>query len=277
MARAACTNSGRRHRWVATRRDSDGGILIANLIAKGRKLAGIVSLGGIHSLRELRIGVAAAVEHARVLRNLGDVRTVADLGANRGQFALVARHCFPEARILSFEPLLGPAEKFKRVFASDPQVALHQAAIGPQAGETKIHISRRDDSSSLLPIMAMQDRLFPGTAEVGTELVRVGRLADFLSEVDLASPALLKLDVQGFELQALQGCEDLLDRFAWVYAECSFAELYAGQAFADAVITWLHERGFRMASVYNTSYDENGQAIQADFLFENMPDNRTNA
>lgn len=215
----------------------------------------------------LRLGVAAAVEHAPVLRNLDDVRTVVDIGANSGQFALVARECFLDARILSFEPLPGPAEKFKCVFASDPQISLHQVAIGPWTGEAPIHVSRRADSSSLLPITALQDRLFPGTAEEGTELVRVGRLADFLTEDDITPPALLKLDVQGFELQALQACEDLLGRFKWVYVECSFAELYAGQAFADEVITWLREREFRLIGVYNTSCDNDGQAVQADFLF----------
>lgn len=212
-----------------------------------------------------------------MLRNLDDMRTVVDIGANSGQFALVARECFPDSRIVSFEPLPGPAEKFRRVFASDPQVALHQAAIGPRTEEVPIHVSRRSDSSSLLPITALQNRLFPGTAEEGTKLISVGRLGDFLTKDDVASPALLKLDVQGFELQALQGCEDLLNPFKWVYVECSFAELYVGQAFADAVIAWLRDRGFRLVGVYNVSYDGSGQAIQSDFLFEHAVDDKANA
>lgn len=68
--------------------------------------------------------------------------------------------------------------------------------------------------------------------------LRVLPLADALPAADIAAPALLKLGVQGFELQALLGCEDLLDRFAYVYVEYSFVELYEGQAFADAVIAW---------------------------------------
>lgn len=107
-----------------------------------------------------------------------------------------------------------------------------------------------------------------GTAEIGTQPVRVARLADRLSEEDIEPRALLKLDVQGFELEALAGCEDLLDRFDWIYAECSFVELYAGQAFADEVISWLRERGFALRGVYNMTYDDSGQAIQADFLFK---------
>lgn len=75
------------------------------------------------------------------------------------------------------------------------------------------------------------------------------------------------MDVQGFELPALAGCEGLLDRFAWIYVECWFMELYAGQALADAVIAWLRDRGLRLAGVYNMSDDSDGRAVQADFLF----------
>lgn len=217
-------------------------------------------------LRALRLGVAPSLEHLRVLRLMAP-ETVVDIGANRGQFALAARRVFPGARIASFEPLPEPAVVFRRIFAGDDGVQLFESAIGAEAGSATIHLSARDDSSSLLPITAEQDRLFPGTAEAGLQTIRVGRLADFVTASEIAPPALLKLDVQGFELQALRGCEDLLDRFQWVYAECSFVELYRGQALADEVIAWLRERGFALRGVYNMAYDRDGRAVQADFWF----------
>ena len=240
--------------------------MIANLTAKAHKFAGILAVPAWRdTLRRHR--VAAGVEHAVVLRQLDGCQTVVDIGANRGQFALVARHCFPAATLISFEPLAGPAAVYRAVFAGDARARLVAAAVGPEPGEAVIHLSARDDSSSLLPITARQNALFPGTAEAGTATIRVARLADEVPAEAIVPPALLKLDVQGFELQALAGCEDVLDRFAWVYAECSFMELYAGQAFADAVIAWLRERGFRLCGVYNMAYDGAGRAVQADFLF----------
>ena len=236
--------------------------------AKAGKLAGILAVPAWRTaLRRHR--VAAGVEHAGVLRNLGPVRTVVDIGANRGQFALAARHCFADASIVSFEPLPGPAAQWRAVFAGDTRATLVDGAVGPQAGEAEIHVSARDDSSSLLPIGERQSALFPGTAEAGTASIRVLRLADALPATEIAAPALLKLDVQGFELQALAGCEELLSCFSWVYVECSFVELYAGQALADDVFGWLHDRGFRVDGVYNLSYDEKGRAVQGDFLFVN--------
>lgn len=79
--------------------------------------------------------------------------------------------------------------------AGGVRATLMEAAVGPQAGEARIHVSARDDSSSLLPITARQSALFPGTATI-----RVLRLVDALPAAEIAAPALLKLDVQGFEM-----------------------------------------------------------------------------
>ena len=214
----------------------------------------------------VRNRVLVGAEHRQVLRS--DLAAVIDIGANRGQFALAVKRWSPGARIIAFEPLSAPADRFRKVFQGDSRVTLHRVAIGPAAGDATIHVSGCDDSSSVLPIGAMQERLFPGTGEVRTETVPVGRLADFVSAEEIVSPAMLKLDVQGFELEALRGCEVLLDRFQYIYAECSFVELYTGQTLADKVILWLSERNFRLRGVYNMFYDKKGQAIQGDFWFQ---------
>jgi len=104
--------------------------------------------------------VAAGVEHATLLRNLGKLHTLVDIGANRGQFVLVARYIYPGAIIHSFEPLPGPAMIFRQVFKNDKNVYLYESAIGDQSGKATIHISARDDSSSLLPITDNQILIF---------------------------------------------------------------------------------------------------------------------
>lgn len=237
--------------------------LLAKLIKVGRTL----SVRDAHWVRALGQGVAPGLEHVTLLRCL-QPSVVVDIGANRGQFALAVRHASPVARIWAFEPLPQAAEMFRKLFVKDDNVRLFPVAVGRDTGEAIIHVSARDDSSSLLPITARQDELFPGTAESGTQTVRVVHLEDCLGAEELRAPALLKLDVQGFELEALQGCESLLHKFSWVYAECSFVELYAGQALADEVIAWLRKRNFRIVGVYNTAYDRSGRAVQADFMFE---------
>jgi len=208
--------------------------------------------------------VMASVEHKAVLNR--PLSTVIDIGANRGQFALAARE-FSGACVFSFEPLVPPAELFRRVFSGDSGVKLFVTAIGSTKENRKMHVSARDDSSSLLEIGQAQLALFPGTHEVGTVDVTVAPLDAYLSADDIIAPAMLKLDVQGFELQALEGCRNLLPAFHHVYCECSFIELYKGQKLASDVIEYLHGYGFMLRGIYNAAYDAKGNCIQADMLF----------
>jgi FkbM family methyltransferase len=217
-----------------------------------------------------RYRVLAGAEHRHVLSC--NLETVVDIGANRGQFSLAVRQWAPQARVISFEPLPGPASVFLKVFYGDDRVLLRQAAIGPHPEQRTMHVSARDDSSSLLPIASLQEKIFPGTAECSTIEVQVAPLDDFLKEDDIEAPAMLKLDVQGFEYEALAGCESLLSRFNFVYCECSFVELYSGQKLAADVIKWLAERGLRLSGIFNPAYDAQGQSVQADFLFCRVTD-----
>jgi FkbM family methyltransferase len=239
--------------------------VIAKRLHQLRKLAKVLANAGYReSLR--RAGVAAAIEHEALLKTL-DFTTVVDIGANRGQFALVARHCFPDARIIAFEPLAAAAGRFRNALRGDSLVTLHQVAIGPAKEEATMHVTAEDDSSSLLPITALQQSLSTGTREVATATVQVEMLSDRIKDDDLKSPALLKIDVQGYELAVLHGCATLLTGFSHVYIECSFVELYKGQALAAEVIDHLGDHGFDLRGVYNVQYDPRGCALQADLLF----------
>jgi FkbM family methyltransferase len=214
----------------------------------------------------LRAGVFASTEHDRIIDELG-LGTVVDIGANRGQFALCVRRLYPAAMIFSFEPLKTPAEKYRKLFGKDPRVRLFNSAVAAQAGSAAMHVSRWDVSSSLLPFAQAQHDNFPFTEESRQEIVSVTTLADCLDRDSIQGTALLKLDVQGYELTALQGCEDLLKCFKYVYVEASFIELYVGQALAADVIAYLFANGFKLICVANPSKGNARRPIQADFLF----------
>src|SRR5271166_5104114 len=200
----------------------------------------------------LRTLVAASTEHDHVLGGL-TVETIVDIGANRGQFALCARRQFPKARILSFEPQQIPAAVYRRVFIKDANARLFNLAISSQSGTASMNISRRDGSSSLLPMAAAQRDNFPFTEELGRETVVTAPLAACVCDADITGTALLKLDVRGFELVALKGCEPLLPRFKYVYAEASFIELYVGQALAGEVVAYLLSKNFELIGIANLS------------------------
>lgn len=211
--------------------------------------------------------VMAGVEHKAVLNR--PLSTVVDIGANRGQFALAAR-AISGAKVVSFEPLPEVAKIFLKVFSDDTAVRLHVAAIGERSEKKLIHLSACDDSSSLLEIGEAQSNFFPGTHEIGTLEIEVVTLDKFLTKEEITRPAMLKLDVQGFEIQALAGCKSLIGNFDYVYCECSFVELYKDQKLAGEVVSYLGSLGFSLSGIYNPSYDRDGNCIQADLLFEQM-------
>lgn len=83
----------------------------------------------------LRYRVAAVVEHDALLHKIGrKLKTAVVIGANRGQFALAARHHAQEAYFIAFEPLEKAVEVFEKIFQSDPCVELHRSAIGLENG-----------------------------------------------------------------------------------------------------------------------------------------------
>lgn len=221
--------------------------------------------------RGLRYGVGAAVEHWRALSGL-DVATVVDIGANKGQFALLAMGVFPGVTVYSFEPLYEPAARFRKMLAG--KVRLFETAIGPYEKQGTIYVSRRADSSSLLPI-GKQSHVFPGTELKEERVIPISPLTNYLSRSDLKQPAMLKIDVQGYELEVLTACDPLLFNFQYVYVECSFTELYRGQALAGEIILYLVDRNFQLSGVYNQAEDSSGRPVQADFLFTKCDTRRT--
>ncbi|MEM7045817.1 MAG: FkbM family methyltransferase [Pseudomonadota bacterium] len=212
-------------------------------------------------------GVAAAIEHEAVLSPY-DFRTVVDVGANRGQFTLLAAGLFPDAEIVAFEPLIEPFEKLIKVTAGLSKLRAFNVAIGPEPRSLPMNVSKRDDSSSLLPIGALQEEIFPDTGFARREEVQIRPLGDYLDPTEIRRPCLLKIDVQGYELDVLKGSEACLDHVDVVYVEASFVELYQGQPLADEVIEALTSQGFCEMGRFNLSSDRHGRAIQADFLFE---------
>jgi len=218
-----------------------------------------------HLWPALASGVAPSIEHRAALAGRL-FATIVDVGANRGQFALFARILNHEAAIFAFEPLEAPRRVCERLFARDARMTIKDVAIGASQHGAVMFVAARDDSSSLLAVGGVQHEVF-GTTAQQTSPVQVRRLADCIAAEELATPALLKIDVQGAELDVLKGAASLLTSFAAVYVECSYVPLYQGQALAKDVIAFLADRGFAIAGVFNQHEHWRFGPVQADFLF----------
>jgi FkbM family methyltransferase len=205
-----------------------------------------------------------AVEHIQAIERLVP-KTLIDVGANKGQFSVVARHLFPQIDIYAFEPLETERMRFKEVVGGS--VNLFSVALGSKTGSARFHVTSRLDSSSLFVPGQGQKQAY-GVEAVSSIAVEVACLSDVIDENRLARPVLLKLDVQGAELDVLRGAEPMLDAIDYIYCETSFLPLYDQQPLANDLAFYLISQGFHMSGVFNQSETKVFGPTQADFLWQ---------
>lgn len=207
-------------------------------------------------------GVVPGFEHKAAFVGR-DFSTVLDVGANKGQFAAFARHRWPRARLVCFEPLPGPRQRLFKLLGSVAEI--HPIALGECEGQAEMHLATREDSSSLLALSDAQKRLF-AMDESTVISVPVYRLDDVIRDKELEGRTLLKIDVQGFEFEVLKGATGILGAIDEIYVECSYLELYVGQRLAGEVKEFLADFGLTESDRFNV-YSDGVSDVQADILF----------
>ncbi|MEO6784958.1 MAG: FkbM family methyltransferase, partial [Chthoniobacteraceae bacterium] len=176
----------------------------------------------------------------------GGIRAVIDCGANEGQAAIAFRELFPEAHIHSFEPLAEPAARLKERFSGDQRFWLHPVACGSTAGRVPFREAEFSPASSFLKACgSAPEEELPTSAQPTTIEVPVERLDAYLPDKNLPpGPWLLKLDVQGFELEVLRGAVGLFPNVSVIVCEILLAEFYEGQARLEDIFGFLRSHGF---------------------------------
>lgn len=204
------------------------------------------------------------------LRNAG-IKTVMDVGANVGDFALLAREIFPDAAIHSFEPLPDCFDKMKNVLPGDPKFFAHNIAVGSSESELDFYRSFHSPSSSFLKMSKEHMEAFPQSAEGQSRepiKVKLNTLDNLTRDLGLQEKIFLKIDVQGFEMEALAGAAELLKRTYVVLIEMSFVKLYENLPLFHDVYSKMYEHGFRFhGSLAQMLHPVTGEVVQVDAIF----------
>jgi FkbM family methyltransferase len=192
-------------------------------------------------------------------------RVIHDIGANVGTWTCLAKSLYPDAAVEAFEPLEVHLAGFSRWTASFADVRLHPIALGPRDGTITIEITDFSDASSVLALTNDGRNTF-NVAPAGRRDVRMATLDGLVAAGSVRAPDLLKLDVQGYELEVLRGAEKSLHAATAVICEVSFRQFYQGQALFPDVLNYLGDRGFRLRG-FGSSLRTGEPLVQADALF----------
>lgn len=165
-----------------------------------------------------------------------------DVGANRGQAVQAIRLHNGTNPITSFEPSVHTFDQLQRYTSGVPGVTLRRVGLGARAGELTLYTpSYRgyvfDGLASLVRSEAadwLASRILfydPRKLEIHEQVVHIETL-----DAQGARPAFLKIDVQGAELEVLEGGRRTLERWRPVVL------LEAPQA--DREVAFLDELGY---------------------------------
>ena len=182
--------------------------------------------------------------------------TIIDIGAFRGEWSLLANHCWPRAKLYMVEPNLTEKERVSAI-ARQLNAMLFYDLLGAEDGR-RVEFNVMHSGSSIL-----------------NERSSIGRSkeARFLSTLDslpihLESPGFLKIDAQGYELEILTGASTSLKKIEAVLLEVALIEVNEGAPLLLEVVTFMDKFNFVACDIFEMHRRPLDSATaQIDILF----------
>ena len=237
---------------------------IVNKWLKGFK----VELHGTSYLQSLKRGQFKANEFdffKKVFQ--GKEIVIFDVGANRGNKTAEFLQIFPSAGVHSFEPYKPLFDEIKNKFLHVQNVNLYNLGVSRRKGKIKFNVNKGVDTSSFL------ESKYTGLnsdAQVST-VEQLDLEVDTLDNITQGMASrinLLKLDIQGSELEALKGAEKLLlmKKIDVIFTESYFIQQYVGQPLFSEIVSFLLPFGYVIQDIYNPIYGD-GKLAWCDVIF----------
>lgn len=205
--------------------------------------------------------------------NTLDIDLILDVGANIGQYVKFIRQSGYEKNIISFEPLKVEYQKLIEKNSKDTQWTGYNIAFGDEDGNHIINRSENSVSSSLLePIKDFTIDKFEGIGiqTVAKEEIKVSKLDTFFQDNPelLVRNIFLKMDVQGFEMEILNGGLNTLHQFKAIQIELNFNPVYHGSHNYESIVSFLKERNFKLIYLIpGFANPKTGELIESDGIF----------
>ena len=209
--------------------------------------------------------IAANVELENLIKNL-NFETVFDIGSNKGQFTILIEGLYPNKVIYSFDPLIENIEKQKKFFKNSNNIFFYNYAISNNPEINKFYVTKRKDSSSFLKVKRFSNSDYKIVEE---RKVIVKSIEEIYKITNFPKNILVKIDVQGYELNVLKSAKACLRHIKYIIIEVSDTKLYEDQALYQDVYNFLLENNFELKKENIPDKIKNTNILQKDVLFTN--------
>ncbi len=246
-----------------------------------RRISGV---GALDPLRRLvpaplkralkrRLGLPETRLHPdwELLRRIGPVEephVILDVGAHTGWFFHCWRDWCPQAEVHAFEPTPESFERCRAGYGQEPRTHVVPMAVGSEVGTARLRLlsASRVSNSLLDPDREAWRSIAYEAGEVSTVEVPVTTLDIYCAEQAINRIHLLKIDVQGYELEVLRGAAATLPRVDHVFVESAIRRLYEGAPRFSEVFEHLADAGFDLIGL-RAWHGGNQTLVESDLLF----------
>lgn len=196
--------------------------------------------------RVIPVGISYPYDIKRFSKG-NPLETIFDVGANIGQTSLFLKKHFSQAEIFAFEPVFKTFNELCKNTKKKNTIKPFNYAFGSQEEELLISIRENSELNTLVRDSSKNQAL-----EKTVETVKLTTIDTFCQQQHIEKIDLLKMDVQGFELEVLKGADFYLKNnlISFIYAEVSFEQSNQEcQVFRD-LYDYLRQNNFRFSGFY---------------------------
>ena len=206
----------------------------------------------------------AFINQKRLLNNLVN-GVILDFGAHIGDTTELYRKYFSQSKIFCFEPFSESCDYLKKRFINDSNIKIVETALGSKDETKTLYVSNYSNLNSL---QRPNERAW-GFADEKSVDVETITLDQFYYENDIKQIDILKLDVQGSELDVLMGSETLLEKgnISLVYVEWQVVPLYENHHKYFRIAELLAGYEYEFFNLYNINESRSGQIRWGDAIY----------
>lgn len=215
-------------------------------------------------------GKLFSISSFEILTNLkqivSELDLIIDVGANSGQFTKASNYFYPTAQIYTFEPLEDHFLKIQQTFSKMQSIKVYNLAIGNEEGFISFNKNKYGHVSSILDI-SEENKYYPQD-QIEKIDVKITSLDTFFKETPIPNATLIKLDVQGFELEVLKGAVTLIQKVKYIIIEANLETLYTNQPTFTEVNSFLNANGFEVCGMLDFNLGSKNKYIEVDLLYK---------